>query len=120
MATCNDCIHRTVCAILALPDAFENTKWDKEPCAHFKAAAVAPRAEVDLYKQLNDELEDELASIYDKLENARAEVAMEIFEELKRYIIDHCYLADYDVDAIWKHIDKLKKKYMEPEPPKGE
>lgn len=38
MATCNDCIHRTVCVILALPDAFENTKWDKEPCDHFKAA----------------------------------------------------------------------------------
>ena len=45
MATCNDCIHRTVCVILAVPDAFENTKWDKEPCDHFKAASVAPRAE---------------------------------------------------------------------------
>jgi hypothetical protein len=46
----------------------------------------------------------------------RAEVAREIFEELERYIINHCYLADDDVDAIWKHIDKLKKKYTEETP----
>ena len=47
------------------------------------------------------------------IEQARQEVAMEIFEELRRYIINHCYLADDDVDAIWKHIDKLEKKYTE-------
>lgn len=39
MATCNDCIHSRVCVILACPDAFENTKWDKEPCDHFKSQA---------------------------------------------------------------------------------
>lgn len=49
-------------------------------------ADVAPRAEVDLYKKLNNELEDELASTYDKLENAKAEVAREIFEEIRDLI----------------------------------
>jgi hypothetical protein len=45
--------------------------------------------------------------------NAKAEVAREILEELRRYIINHCYLADDDVDAIWKHIDIIEKKYTE-------
>ncbi len=36
MKTCKDCIHEKVCVIKALPDAFENTRWDKEPCDHFK------------------------------------------------------------------------------------
>lgn len=35
MATCRDCIHEKVCVITAFPEAFENTKWDKEPCDHF-------------------------------------------------------------------------------------
>lgn len=43
----------------------------------------------------------------------RAEVARDIFEELRKYIINHCYLADDDVDALWKHIDTLEKKYKE-------
>ena len=50
----------------------------------------------------------------------RAEVAREFFEELRRYIINHCYLANDDVDAIWKHINKLEKRYTEEVPPKGE
>lgn len=36
MKNCKDCIHEKVCVIKALPDAFENTRWDKEPCDHFK------------------------------------------------------------------------------------
>ena len=39
MATCKECIHENLCVIKALPEAFENTKWDKTPCDHFKATA---------------------------------------------------------------------------------
>ena len=86
MATCNDCIHRTVCVILAVPDAFENTKWDKEPCDHFKAADVAPRAEV----------------------------AREIFEEIRKIglvtrVIESGNII-YDVTAEYT---ALQKKYTE-------
>ena len=34
--TCKECIHENLCVIKACPDAFENTKWEKEPCDHFK------------------------------------------------------------------------------------
>lgn len=37
--TCKDCIHERLCVIKAFPDMFENTKWDKEPCDHFKNEA---------------------------------------------------------------------------------
>ena len=39
MATCKDCIHKKVCVILAFPEAFENTEWEKEHCDHFKNKA---------------------------------------------------------------------------------
>ena len=38
------------------------------------SADVVPKSEVDLYRKQVDELEDELASTYDKLENAKAEI----------------------------------------------
>ena len=37
--TCKDCVHEKVCVIIAFPEAFENTKWEKEPCDHFKNKA---------------------------------------------------------------------------------
>lgn len=86
---------------------------DRQPTAD-----VAPRAEVEYWKEqcfnacMNNGCSDETI--------VRAAVAREIFEELRRYIINHCYLADDDVDAIWKHIDKLKKIYTDAEPPKGD
>ena len=39
MASCDGCIHEKLCVIKAFPEAFENTKWEKEPCDHFKPAA---------------------------------------------------------------------------------
>ena len=36
---CKDCIHEKVCVMIAFPEAFENTKWEKEPCDHFKSKA---------------------------------------------------------------------------------
>lgn len=37
--TCKDCIHKNVCVIIAFPDAFENTKWEKEHCDYCKNKA---------------------------------------------------------------------------------
>ena len=37
--TCKDCVHEKVCVIIAFPEAFENTKWEKEPCDHFQNKA---------------------------------------------------------------------------------
>ena len=39
MPTCKNCIHEKVCVIIAFPEAFENAKWEKEPCDHFKDKA---------------------------------------------------------------------------------
>ena len=78
---------------------------------------VAPKSEGDLYKKLNDELEDELASTYDKLENAKAEVAREIFEEIEKIlksspteIMGRAYYYKCIVDEDFA---ELKKKYTE-------
>ena len=40
MATCEDCLHCDECVIRAMPSAFENTKWEKEPCDHFKDKSI--------------------------------------------------------------------------------
>lgn len=68
-------------------------------------ADVAPKSEFDLYKKQVDELEDELASTYDKLENAKAEVAMEIFEEIYEDCFDQFGYINYEALA------ELKEKY---------
>lgn len=33
---CKNCIHEKVCVIITFSEAFENIKWVKEPCDHFK------------------------------------------------------------------------------------
>jgi hypothetical protein len=78
---------------------------------------VAPRAEVETWFRECEELQGRMIEIEKEI---RKEIATEIFEELRRYIVNHCYLADDDVDAIWKHIDKLEKRYTDDDPPKGE
>ena len=72
-------------------------------------ADVVPKSEVDLYRKQVDELEDELASTYDKLETAKAKVAREIFEEIdKNFIIITLYISNIT-------FAELKKKYTEGE-----
>lgn len=73
MAICKECIHHNICNDLVFGGGTENS--NAIGCKHFRSTAdVVPRAEVDLYRRQVDELEDELASTYDKLENAEAEV----------------------------------------------
>lgn len=80
---------------------------------------VVSKSEVDLYKRLNDELEDELASTYDKLENAKSDVAREIFEEIGEALFNnHCvddgtdYPIPHYLEELKDDIAKLKKKYV--------
>ena len=100
IANCNDCIHRKVCVILAFPEAFENTEWEKEPCDHFKDADVAPKSEVDKWFRECEELQGRL------IENEK-EVAREIFEEIYEDCFDQFGYIDYEKFA------ELKKKYTE-------
>jgi hypothetical protein len=75
------------------------------------------KAEIDLYKRLNDELEDELASTYDKLENARAEAIKEFAERLVAiYENDKTYdrpNAHTLVVTVFRNIDTLVKEMTE-------
>lgn len=108
-----------------------NQQFSDEPCEPsdctirrsimaLPAADVAPRAEVDLYKKLNEELEDELASTYDKLENSRVEVAREIFEEIEKILNDSTIVSSSDGGRPYFNITnfrygifRLKTKYKE-------
>ena len=89
---------------------------------NFPTADVVPKSEVDLYRKQVDELEDELASTYDKLENAKANVAREIFEEIWVSIAIHAFTSKsedyangaYDtIEWVDSKIAELKKKYTE-------
>lgn len=83
---------------------------DRQPTAD-----VVPRTDVDLYRGQVDELEDELAITYNRLEDARREMGSEIFKELERTPV----FADYDTDGerilcfYAQEYDELKKKYTE-------
>ena len=83
-----------------------NAKAAAEAIDKTPTADVAPKSEVD-------RLRFNLKAVLDERAEDKAKVAREIFEELRKYIINHCYLADDDVDAIWKHIEKLEKRYKE-------
>ena len=91
-------------------------------------AEVVPKSVVDLYRKQVDELEDELASTYDKFEKAKVEVAREIFEEIEEQLSNLEYqiksprktvkMEELKDQADWilhevvpKTIAELKKKY---------
>lgn len=98
-------------------------------------ADVVPKSEVDLYRKQVDELEDELASTYDKLENAKAEIerlkynlkaVLEEIPETKREFASEIFAEiEFDIHqlmferdetraiAIEGIIAELKKKYTE-------
>ena len=100
-----------------------NAKAVADAIDNIPTADVVPRAEVDLYKRQVDELEDELASTYDKLESAKADVAREIFGEIEAFLKDQeavCEnkrLADIGNwifhDYLPKQLAALKEKYTE-------
>ena len=92
----------------------ENGECYSPSMSKIPTADVVPKSEVDLYRKQVDELEDELAQTYDKLENAKAEVAREIFEEIEK-CLKHDYISSIGVynGALELRIAELKKKYTE-------
>ena len=110
---------------------------------------VAPRAEIDKLQEVNADLNESLRlacegnkdlqaevdrlrfnlnAVLDERAEDKAEVAREIFEEIKdqlRGIFDF-FRQDNDIRescAIMfaiSEVDKIEKKYTEPEPPKGD
>lgn len=128
MGRCLNCIHFDVC---------DTDRCEKErlygDCSDFlNDADVVPKSELELYMQLYHEVEEELASTYDKLENAKSEVA-KIFEEIEKQIDltvsviqkilnarggrsngNTVLLSKYDmIMESKKFIAELKKKYTE-------
>ena len=108
MGRCLNCIHYDVC---------DTDRHEKErlygDCSDFlNDADVVPKSELELYMRLYHEVEEELASTYNKLENAKSEVA-KIFEEIET-IIDP-YTDEYGTMLTLEEDDfaELRKKYME-------
>ena len=115
MARCDECLHFEVCEALEQGNGL--MKVSPIHCGVYKPTAdVVPKSEVDLYRRQVDELEDELASTYDKLENAKAEVAREIFEKIESLLYLNQLQGDifigkyFDAD-LENDIAELKKKY---------
>lgn len=78
------------------------------------AADVAPRSEVEQLKEYIDDLNDSKEHLCVMLEEARADVAREIFEEIKTCLEYEymSYLKAYDYTLLTR-IEELKKKYTE-------
>lgn len=109
---CEDCIHNKVCNEWAvtsgIPFVSANT------CENFMTADVVPRSEVEelnrecesLGKTVN-EASELIRKLKGKVEEAKAEVAREIFEEIYEDCFDQFGHIDYEALA------ELKKKYTE-------
>lgn len=80
---------------------------------------VVPKRIFEVYRRLNDELEQELAATYDKLEEAESKVAEKIFDEIENALSDNFHadcqmgdcIEDYYDDNLRDDIAELKKKY---------
>lgn len=146
MARCEDCIHAKVCDNLishGLPwndGKYPAEKW----CDLFKSTAdVAPRAEIDKLQEVNADLNESLRlaselnkdlqekvdrwrfgleAVLEERAEDRAEVAREIFEEIEKHLFVIAPIEEFDGWARIQLADimRLKKKYTEPEPPKGD
>ena len=81
---------------------------------------VVSKSEAELYQRLYHEVEDELASTYDKLENAKGQVAKQIVDEIikltetpynfNQYNIDYQIGYHQAMNVILKVLGKLKIK----------
>lgn len=72
---------------------------------------VVPKSDLNLYIQLNAELEQELAATYDKLEEAENKVE-KIFEEINKFTYRYLNDADYAGGDLIYDIADLKSKIM--------
>lgn len=103
MATCNDCIHYGICT-------FHITGNENEKCPHYTPTAdVVPKSEVENIisnqRQRLNEYKKQIVTLQEKLDQAKADSAKEIFEEILK--IKGLELHD------WEAIAELKKKFEE-------
>lgn len=73
---------------------------------------VVPKRIFEVYMRLNNELEQELAAAYDKLDEAENKVANNIFAEIDEFTYRYLNDADYAGGDLIYDIDELKKKYL--------
>lgn len=72
---------------------------------------VVSKRTLDVYMRLNAELEQELATTYDKLDESESKVAKNIFEEIDKFTYRYLNDADYAGGDLIYDIAELKKKY---------
>lgn len=73
---------------------------------------VVPKSELELYMRLNAELEQELATTYDKLEEAESKIIKEIFEEIDKITYHYLNDVDYSGGDLIYDITELKNRLM--------
>ena len=85
---------------------------------------VAPRAEFEALKDEADRYKRYYFRHYydEMIAEAKAEVAREIFEEIEKHLFVIAPIEEFDGWARIQLADimRLKKKYTQPEPPKGD
>ena len=109
---CEKCVHSDVCVIKCMHRKEE--RKEMIACKNFmRKADVAPRAELDRVARELERVENLYFAKDTQLENAKAEVAREIFAEIERSIFE--IETPYQVLQCLPHgyIAELKKKYAE-------
>ena len=119
MARCKECIHGECCSVFTpIRTTLCNGNAD-EMCKLFKPIAdVVPKSEVDseikvwqeLYADTVSKWEKAYEELEIKLENAKAEVARKIFEDIENQGIYHFAMRTYSISEL--KLAKLKKKYI--------
>lgn len=109
MATCNDCIHYGICT-------FHITGNENEKCPHYTPTAdVVPKSEVENIifnqRQRLNEYKKQIVTLQEKLDQAKADAAKEIFDELEREIEDalknnyEALRRFEDSDDLWHNVN---------------
>ena len=106
-----ECEWNTIAAPGSWADAFQDFS---DLVEQTPTADVVPRSEVEKLEEYIDDLNDSKEHLCVMLEEARADVAREIFEEIKTYLEYEymSYLKAYDYTLLTR-IEDLKKKYTE-------
>ena len=104
MAECKDCIYHKMCYWVA-------TFNEETPCEHFISTAdVVPKSEVERLKHILNCYALQYGTVVDQqrvIDEAKAEVAREIFAEIERETKNH------GIAYTQRKIAELKKKYTE-------
>ena len=109
---CEDCIHNKVCNEWAVTSGIPFV--NANTCENFMTADVVPRSEVEKLEEYIDDLNDSKEHLCVMLEEARADVAREVFEEVEKHAMvgqTPFGLMLYQIGV--GTIAKLKKKYTE-------